>query len=782
MLHQIGNGALGPVFRAYDSDRDRLVAIKVFRVDLPPERVHQLVAEFEKLISAELQHPVIAAPRATGIDGGNNAFLAQSFAAADSLDIVMREHGPMPMARALRVASHLAEALDYGAERQILHGALHPRDVLLSEDDIRIVGLGVSRALERVGVASPVRRPYSAPERINDEGWDQRADVFSLAAIVYELLCGKRVTGTGSEAAESLTDVAGCDMEALQRVFALALAADPAYRFATATAFTDALKDTVASAASGATADASVSAPKPKARRPRTKLRVVTPTLIDTDTTMPEATEPASNVEDVVADVEAFAPSDVDRLVLDNVEEFVPSNIAEPVLSEVEGPEIELTIREESPSGEIGPLPLLAFAPDAAGDGPPSEPDDAVAELETATRERRKVPAPTPVAIETVVSAPDLTLVEEPSDFIAWAAEPDPVVSVEPLVVVVGEVDAAQPEQPDLIAVAETSERISPPEERYVEERYLDLEPPVEEQRVAPEFFQPTAPAEPRLPAFLNPDFSPALPPVAAASHSPVWPIGVAAVIGIAIGFGVGYSVAIRDRGVPAPVTVSTLAPPAVVAQPATAPTLAAPRTPVVVEPLLAPPSAKAAPAIEQSPAPSVFDGRVLVRSTPSGARVFVDGKDRGQTPATIGELGRGEHRVRIIRDGYTVAERRVVLSSSRPSQSLSVPLAREPRGKAAVLPKSIAPAPAAKATEEILPKPSAVTSAQPGTLVVDSRPPGATVVVDGRVIGTTPLSVGDVRAGNHAVRIERDGYRTWTSAVTVTGGEQSRVTASLEK
>src|SRR5262249_41001962 len=155
--------------------------------------------------------------------------------------------------------------------------------------------------------------------------------------------------------------------------------ADPAYRFATATAFTDALKDTVASAASGATADASVSTPKPKARRPRTKLRVVTPTLIDTDTKMPEATEPPSNVGGVVADVEALAPREGERLVRANVEGSVPTNMAEPVLSEVEGPEIELRIREESPWGEIGPLPLLAFAPDAAGDGPPSEPDDPVA-------------------------------------------------------------------------------------------------------------------------------------------------------------------------------------------------------------------------------------------------------------------------------------------------------------------------------------------------------------------------------------------------------------------
>src|SRR4029077_17135609 len=107
VLHQIGNGALGPVFRAYDSDRDRLVAIKVFRLDLPPERVHQLVAEFEQLIAAELQHPVIAAPRAAGIDAGNNAFLAQDFAAADSLDIVVRENGRAQLANTLRVASQL---------------------------------------------------------------------------------------------------------------------------------------------------------------------------------------------------------------------------------------------------------------------------------------------------------------------------------------------------------------------------------------------------------------------------------------------------------------------------------------------------------------------------------------------------------------------------------------------------------------------------------------------------------------------------------------------------
>jgi serine/threonine protein kinase len=745
VLHQIGNGALGPVFRAYDSDRDRLVAIKVFRVDLPPERVHQLVAEFEKLIGAELQHPVIAAPRATGIDPGNNAFLAQSFAAADSLDVVMREQGAAPIARVLRVATNLAEALDYAAERQILHGALHPRDVLLSEDDIRIVGLGVSRALERVGVTSPVRRPYSAPERINDEGWDQRADVFSLAAIVYELLCGRRVTGTGSEAAESLTDVAGCDIDALRRVFSLALAADPAYRFATATAFTDALKETTI--ATAAPAEANVSPAKPKPRRPRTKLRVVSQTLIDAESAL-EADEPPASEPELIELIEERAQPDVEAAAID------------------------LTIREEPASAQIDPPQLLEFAPERIDDIVPSVPEEVVDEPALALTPR-KVPAPTPVAIETVAPVPDLLL-----DIEVLA----PVVRTEQEThIVFGHAtDPVTPEQQDLMAFAEASEPLPP-----AEERYIDVEPQSTAQApAAPESFEPPPPAEPRLPPFLNPDFSPpSRPDAEPPSHSPVWPIGVAAVIGIAVGFGIGYTVAIRDRAataITAPVATSSPAPAPV----ATRPTTSTPAAPAVerpiIEPLVAAPPPKAAPAREETPAPAapaVFDGRVLVRSTPSGARVFVDGKDRGQTPAAIGDLGRGEHRIRIVRDGYTAAERRVVLSPSRPSQSLSVPLAREPRTTAPGVKAEAKPAQA-----EVSANPAANTAAQAGTLVVESRPPGATVVIDGRVAGTTPLSIGDVRAGNHAVRIERDGYRAWTSTVTVAGGEQNRVTASLEK
>src|SRR5438046_6092981 len=122
VVHQIGAGALGPVFRGYEPDRDRLVAIKLFRLDLPPERVQQFVAELERLVAAGLTRPGIAAPLATGIDR-NTAFLVQEFFAADSLDVLVRDYGPAPPANAVQVAVQLAGALDFAAVVNVSHGA-----------------------------------------------------------------------------------------------------------------------------------------------------------------------------------------------------------------------------------------------------------------------------------------------------------------------------------------------------------------------------------------------------------------------------------------------------------------------------------------------------------------------------------------------------------------------------------------------------------------------------------------------------------------------------------
>jgi hypothetical protein len=116
---------------------------------------------------------------------------------------------------------------------------------------------------------------------------------------------------------------------------------------------------------------------------------------------------------------------------------------------------------------------------------------------------------------------------------------------------------------------------------------------------------------------------------------------------------------------------------------------------------------------------------------------------------------------VRVTREGYESESRRVIISSAQPAQSLILDLGRPRSGEAA---RGV---------------PGDRTLA---TLAVESRPPGASVFLDGRRVGTTPLLLDPAPSGSHALRLELDGYRRWTAAVRVVAGERNRVTASLEQ
>jgi len=280
------------------------------------------VAAFEQLIAAELTHPAIAAPLATGIVGAA-AYVAMDYVAAESLDLAVREYGPAPPADALRVAAQLAGALDFAAVVNVVHGAIHPRDVLLSSDDTRLTGIGIVRALQTVGVNAPIRRPYTAPERVAGRPWDRRADVFTLAALTHELLWGRRIVGAG-HGIDGLPELPAADQAALRDVFARAFAEDPADRYATALEFADALKSAFPDVAT-------------------------VPIAPPTDWAAPSEAEAP-----VLGNVEGLALSNVEGLVLSDVEGPALSEVEGPALSDVEGPAL---------SEVEGRLPLEPVAP-----------------------------------------------------------------------------------------------------------------------------------------------------------------------------------------------------------------------------------------------------------------------------------------------------------------------------------------------------------------------------------------------------------------------------------
>ena len=214
----------------------------MFRLDVTPEQAEALADELSSAAEAGLFHPSIVEPIAAGVEG-TVAYRADEYVAAETLDVAMRHYAPASVDKVLPFITQLAGAVDFARTAGVGHGALHPRDVFVTPEEARASGFGVVDALERVGLRAPVRRPYSAPERVDGQAWGTPADVFSLAAIAYELLTGRRPSGTGAEIGPLTGASAGAAADRLLAVLARAMDANPARRYQTALAFAGALEE-----------------------------------------------------------------------------------------------------------------------------------------------------------------------------------------------------------------------------------------------------------------------------------------------------------------------------------------------------------------------------------------------------------------------------------------------------------------------------------------------------------------------------------------------------------
>ncbi len=216
------------------------MAVKVFRLDVIPEQARALADELARAADAGLFHPSIVEPVAAGIEG-TVAFRAEEYVAAESLDVAMRHYAPATVDKVLPFITQLASAIDFARAAGVGHGALHPRDIFVTPDEARATGFGVVDALDRMKLRAPVRRPYSPPERIAGRAWTTEADVFSLAAIAFELLTGRRPSGPGDEMGPLDGATLGADAGAVRVVLARAMQENPYERYATAQAFSAAL-------------------------------------------------------------------------------------------------------------------------------------------------------------------------------------------------------------------------------------------------------------------------------------------------------------------------------------------------------------------------------------------------------------------------------------------------------------------------------------------------------------------------------------------------------------
>jgi tRNA A-37 threonylcarbamoyl transferase component Bud32 len=191
----VGTGGMSSVFRAHDALLERRVALKLLHdhVARDEEQVERFRREARAV--AQLSHPNIV----TVIDRGERdgrQYIVFEYVEGENLKQLVVRNGPLPVRRALEVALQVGRALAFAHHQGLVHRDVKPQNVLLPVGgEVKVTDFGIARSLDVEGLTQTGSvvgtSHYIAPEQARGQPVDPRTDVYSLGAVLYELVTGE---------------------------------------------------------------------------------------------------------------------------------------------------------------------------------------------------------------------------------------------------------------------------------------------------------------------------------------------------------------------------------------------------------------------------------------------------------------------------------------------------------------------------------------------------------------------------------------------------------------
>jgi serine/threonine protein kinase/tetratricopeptide (TPR) repeat protein len=253
----IGTGGMARVYLAADLRHGRKVAIKVVREDIATAMGSERFLN-EIRTTAALQHPHIL-PLLDSGDASGHLYYVMPFVAGESLRTRMDRAGAMEVAEAVPIARQIAGALDHAHRNGVVHRDIKPENVLLADGLPVVADFGIALAISQAAgdrltqTGSSLGTPaYMSPEQVTGaRDVDGRSDQYSLACMLYEMLCG-RPAFRGATAQATMVEhvvatipplrgTVGPVGDRVEAAIRRALAKDPGERFATMGDFAAAL-------------------------------------------------------------------------------------------------------------------------------------------------------------------------------------------------------------------------------------------------------------------------------------------------------------------------------------------------------------------------------------------------------------------------------------------------------------------------------------------------------------------------------------------------------------
>ncbi len=197
VLGELGQGAMGVVYKARDPLIDRVVAIKTINLGLAMDEKEEYEGRFyqEARAAGRLNHPNIVTIYDVG-KSGNVAYIAMEFLEGRELRDIMNESGLLPVDQVLDIVAQVAQGLAYAHEYDIVHRDVKPSNIMVIRDGhVKITDFGIARMASssvRTQTGMVLGSPkYMSPEQVMGKSIDQRSDIFSLGVMLYEMLTGQ---------------------------------------------------------------------------------------------------------------------------------------------------------------------------------------------------------------------------------------------------------------------------------------------------------------------------------------------------------------------------------------------------------------------------------------------------------------------------------------------------------------------------------------------------------------------------------------------------------------
>jgi tetratricopeptide (TPR) repeat protein len=191
----LGEGGMGAVYKAYDLELDRTVALKLIRPGIAMDPAVAARFKQELLLASKISHKNILRIHDLG-DAGGVKFISMAYVEGTDLHGLLATHGKLPLERAVAIARQLCAALDAAHSEGVVHRDFKPQNILLdSSETVYVSDFGLAKSLEtdagmtRSGEMLGTPR-YMAPEQVLGKGIDHRVDIYALGLILYEMLTG----------------------------------------------------------------------------------------------------------------------------------------------------------------------------------------------------------------------------------------------------------------------------------------------------------------------------------------------------------------------------------------------------------------------------------------------------------------------------------------------------------------------------------------------------------------------------------------------------------------